>query len=123
MVYTQHFCAECGSDQIRRNGHSQGHVRYQCKACRYQARFVPAAVAKAVQYAQVDNLLGERNSQRSIVRATGVARMTIAKQLKKAQASSPPLPHLRSKKAQKMRWEVLEVDEMWTFVGRKKRKV
>ena len=51
MVYTQHFCAKCGSDQIRRNGHSQGHARYQCKACRYQARFVPAAVAKAAQYA------------------------------------------------------------------------
>jgi len=89
MVYTQHFCAKCGSDQIRRNGHSQGHARYQCKACRYQARFVPAAVAKATQYAQVDQLLGERNSQRSIVRATGVARMTIAKQVKKSASQQP----------------------------------
>ena len=83
MVYTQHFCAKCGSDQIRRNGHSQGHARYQCKACRHQARFVPAAVAKAVQYAQVDELLSERNSQRSIVRLTGVSRMSIAQRIKK----------------------------------------
>ncbi len=83
MVYTQHFCAKCGSDQIRRNGHSQGHARYQCKACRYQARFVPAAVAKAVQYEQVDQLLGERNSQCSIVRVTGISRMTIASRSKK----------------------------------------
>ncbi len=83
MVTTHHLCAKCGSDQIRRNGHSQGHARYQCKACRYQARFVPAAKAKAAQYAQVDKLLGERNSQRSIVRVTGVARMTIAGRLKK----------------------------------------
>jgi len=30
---------------------------------------------------------------------------------------------LRSKKAQKKRWEVLELDEMWTFVGQQKRKV
>ena len=29
-----------------------------------QARFMPAAVAKAVQYAQVEALLTERNSQR-----------------------------------------------------------
>ena len=84
MVYTQHFCGKCGSDQIRRNGHRQGHARYQCKVCRYQARFVPAAIAKAAQYAQVDQLLAERNSQRSIERATGVSRRTIAGRLKKS---------------------------------------
>lgn len=33
---------------------------------------MPAAVAKAAQYALVDALLGERNSQRSIMRATGI---------------------------------------------------
>ena len=112
MVYTQHFCAKRGSDLLRRNGHSQGHARYQCKACRYQARFVPAAVAKAAQYAQVDQLLGERTSQRSIVRVTGVSRMSIAKRIKKAAASSPPLPRLRPKEAQKKRREELELDEM-----------
>ena len=83
MVYTQHFCAKCGSDQIRRNGHKDGHARYQCKACRHQARFVPAAVTKAAAYEQVDKLLKERNSQRSIVRLTGISRMSIAKHIKK----------------------------------------
>ncbi|WP_375419393.1 IS1 family transposase [uncultured Hymenobacter sp.] len=48
MVYTQHFCAKCGSDQIWRNGTRNGHARYRCEACRHQARFVPAALAKAV---------------------------------------------------------------------------
>ena len=91
MVYTQHFCGKCGSDQIRRNGHRQGHARYQCKVCRYQARFVPAAIAKAAQYAQVDQLLAGRNSQRSIVRATGVSRRTIAGRLKKSPDSHPLL--------------------------------
>jgi len=84
MVYTQHFCGKCGSDQIRRNSHRQGHARYQCKVCRYQARFVPAAIAKAAQYAQVDQLLAGRNSQRSIERATGVSRRTLAGRLKKS---------------------------------------
>ncbi|OGX88980.1 hypothetical protein BEN47_19855 [Hymenobacter lapidarius] len=84
MVTTIHTCAKCESADIRRNGHSNGHARNQCKACGYQARFVPAAVAKAVQYAQVEALLVERNSQRSIARVTGVARMTIAKRLKKS---------------------------------------
>ena len=82
MVYTQHFCAKCGSAAIRRNGSKKGQPKYQCTACRYQGLFVPAAVRKAAQYAQVDALLSERNSQRSIVRLTGVARMTIAKRIK-----------------------------------------
>ena len=106
MVYTQHLCARCGSEHIRRNGTQGGQPKYQCKACGYQARFVPAAVAKAAQYAQVEALLTERNSQRSIVRATGVARMTIVKLLKKSgaglalAAASPdekgPAPQTRS---------------------------
>ena len=84
MVTTIHYCAKCGSTEIRRNGHSGGHARYQCKACGYQALFVLAAVAKAAQYAQVEALLVERNSQRSIACVTGVARMTVAKRLKKS---------------------------------------
>ena len=81
MVTTIHTCAKCGSAEIRRNGRSGGHARYPCKACGHQARFVPAAVGKAVQYAQVEALLVERNSQRRIARVT---RMTIAKRLKKS---------------------------------------
>ena len=84
MVTTPHLCAGCGSEHIRRNGSAAGHAKYQCKACGHQARFVPAAVAKAVRYAQVDKLLLERNSQRSIVRVTGVARMTVAGRIKKS---------------------------------------
>ena len=72
-----------------------------------------AAVRKAAQYAQVDALLVKRNSQRSIACATGVARMTIAKRVKKAAAPSPTLLRLRPKKAQRKRWEALELDEIW----------
>jgi len=103
MVTTQHLCAACGSEHIRRNGSSGGHAKYQCKACGYQARFVPAAVARAVRYAQVDKLAGERNSQRSIARVTGVARMTIAGRLKKSlgrpAALAPPAAQETTKEA------------------------
>ena len=87
MVFTQHYCAKCASEQIRRNGHSGGRAKYQCKACGHQGYFQPAAVEKARQYAQVDQLLAERNSLRSIARATGVARNTIAKRVKKSVAA------------------------------------
>lgn len=90
MIYTQHTCAKCGSDQLRRNGSSQGHAKYQCKACNYQGRLVPLAPARAAQVAQVEKLLVERNSQRSIARATGMARMTIAKLIKKSPGRFAP---------------------------------
>ncbi|MFD1470828.1 hypothetical protein ACFQ48_21580 [Hymenobacter caeli] len=89
MVYTQHYCAKCASDQIRRNGSSGGRAKYQCKACRHQGYFQPAAEEKARQYAQVDQLLLERNSLRSIARATGGARNTIAKRVKKSRGAGP----------------------------------
>ena len=49
MVYTQHYCAKCASEQIRRNGHSGGRAKYQCKACGHQGYLQPAAVEKARQ--------------------------------------------------------------------------
>ncbi len=98
MVFTQPLCARCGSEHIRRNGTQGGQAKYQCKACGYQARFVPAAAAKAIQYAQVAKLLVERNSQRSIVRATGVSRVTVAKLLKKSGGGLAPAAAVAAEK-------------------------
>ena len=50
---------------------------------------MPAAAKRAARYSQVEKLLAERHSQRSIVRVTGVARMTVAKLAKKSAASQP----------------------------------
>ena len=91
MVTTQHRCAKCGSEQIQRNGHSGGHARYRCTSCGHQARFVPAAAERAARYGQVEKLLAERNSQRSIARVTGVSRMTVAKLAKKSAPAKPAL--------------------------------
>ena len=33
------------------------------------------------------------------------------------------MPRLRPKKAQRQEWDALELDEMWTFVGQRRRKV
>lgn len=74
-------------------------------------------------YAQVDKRAAGRNSQRSVTHVTGVSRMAIADRLKKVSAAPPPLPRLRSKRDQHEWWEALELDEIWTLMGRKKRKV
>ena len=78
---------------------------------------------KARQYAQVDQLLAERNSLRSIARAMGVARNTIAKRVKKALRPAPALSRRLLKRGRQRQGEDLELDEMRTFVGREWRKV
>lgn len=92
MIQTTLTCAKCGSSALRKNGSSGGKAKYQCTVCRYQAVLVPAAPERIVRYAQVDKLLVERNSQRSIARATGVARMTIAKRAPKNGTPPGPTP-------------------------------
>ena len=89
MIVTTQLCGRCASEQVRKNGSSGGRAKYQCKACAYQGYLHPAGLARAARYAQVEKLLVERNSQRSIVRATGVSRMTVAKLAKKSAASQP----------------------------------
>ena len=74
---------------MRKNGSNGGRAKYQCTACRYQGYLQPAAPARAARYAQVEKLLAERNSQRSIVRATGISRMTVAKLAKKSGTGVP----------------------------------
>ena len=120
MVFTQYFCAARGSENIRRNGSAGVHTKYLCKGYGHQARFTPAAVAKMAQYTQVDELLGERNPQRSIACVSGVSRVTIASRIKKAEMASPPLPRLRPKEEKRKEWEALELDQMGIFLGRKK---
>ncbi|GAA4366297.1 hypothetical protein GCM10023185_37370 [Hymenobacter saemangeumensis] len=89
MIVTTQLCARCGSEQVRKNGSTGGRAKYQCKACGFQGTRYPAGPARAARYAQVEKLLAERNSQRSIVRLTGVSRMTVAKLAKKSAAGEP----------------------------------
>lgn len=89
MLQTTLTCAKCGSSALRKNGTSAGKAKYQCKSCRHQAVLTPAAPERAARYNQVAKLLVERNSQRSIERVTGVARMTIAKLAKKSADLAP----------------------------------
>jgi transposase-like protein len=82
-------CGKCGSTALRKNGSRKGQPKYQCTACRYQALVVPAAVGKAEAYAQVEQLLLERVSQRATVRLTGISRPTIVRLAKKSAGQAP----------------------------------
>ncbi|WP_156176246.1 transposase-like zinc-binding domain-containing protein [Hymenobacter terrenus] len=98
MIVTTQLYGRCASEQVRKNGSSNGRAKYQCTACGYQGYLRPAGPERAARYAQVEKLLVERNSQRSIVRATGVSRMTVAKLAKKSASGQPPAAALAAEK-------------------------
>ena len=81
-------CRRCSSEEVKRNGSVNGRAKYQCNTCKYQGYFESKVAERVAKYALVEQLLLERNSQRSIVRLTGVSRMTIAKIIKKSQPQS-----------------------------------
>jgi transposase-like protein len=87
MIVTLHLCGRYASEHVCKNGSNGGRAKYQCTSCGYQGYLQPAAPTRAARYAQAEMLLAERNSQRSIVRVTGVSRMIVAKLAKKSGAS------------------------------------
>ena len=84
MISTILLCAKYTGTRLQKNGSTRGKAKYRCYDCGHQAVFTPAAPRLTTQYEQVMKLLVERNSQRSMVRATGVSRMTIAGWVKKS---------------------------------------
>lgn len=81
MATTQ-SCRRCASDQVRKNS-SGGRAKYQCRAYACRGYLRPPGPARAARCAQVQKLLVERNSPRSIVRAMGISSMMVAKLAKK----------------------------------------
>jgi hypothetical protein len=65
LIHNTLTCGKCGSTALRKNS-SKG--KYRCTARRHQAMFTPATSARAARYVQVEKLLLERVSQRTIVR-------------------------------------------------------
>ena len=112
MVTTHHLCAACGSKHIRRNGSVVGHAKYQCKACGHQARFVPAAAARAVRYALGGPALARTQLPAQHRTRDGCFAHDRGRPHKKALAAPPVLTRLRPKRGKKsggkrlnsMRW-------------------
>ena len=73
-------------------------------------------VYTAERKAEILNAYHERSSLRGLERTFGVARQTVAKWLRQEDRQLPSLPPLKPAQAD----DVLELDELWSFVGAKK---
>jgi len=103
-----------------KNGHAyKGSQKYYCKACnRYGTLQAPRGYDQRTR-AQVKRSLLERVSLRGIERIFGISRPTVAEWLANWSQQLPPL----AASLPIARWnDVLELDEVWSFVLKKANK-
>ena len=120
MVVEYKKCRHCGSKDIVKNGHTpEGVQRYKCKDCcrcskeKHTPRYTDEEREKILRCCH------GKSSMRGIRRTFGVSWQTLRKWLKKKAAEAPSLAGtlLPAKPS-----NVLELDGLWSFVGKKKNK-
>jgi insertion element IS1 protein InsB len=115
-------CTKCHSTNLSRNGLTKGgKQKYVCKDCHSYGSVAPARSPYSdEQKEKILNSYQERASMRGIQRIFGTAPRTLARWLeKKAQG----LPSLENQLLPRATSDVLELDEVWSFVGSKENRV
>ncbi len=112
-----HHCPRCGSERLVKNGHDyKGAQKYACKQCgRYGTVQAQRGYSEQRQV-QVQRAVRERVSVRGLERVLGLSRRTIARWI---ETWASQLPLLENTLAEAQLDDVLELDEMWSFVLKK----
>jgi IS1 family transposase/transposase-like protein len=112
-----HPCPNCGSKNLVRNGHDyKGAQKYHCKSCgRYGTLAAESGYGEPLRR-QVKRAVLERASLRGIARIFGLSRRTLARWIERWAMSLPPLEETL---AAAQVDDVLELDEVWSFVLKK----
>lgn len=120
MIVTSitHWCPACQSTNIVKNGHTTyGQQRCLCHGCGKTRVLVPRRDSALDRF--MEKALRERISLRGIARVFGVSLQTVLLLLQRlAQA----LPALRRSLMPAQANDILELDELYSFVGSKKHK-
>jgi IS1 family transposase/transposase-like protein len=114
-------CPQCGSLNLERNGKDyKGSQKYHCNDCNDFGTLTPDQRAYPESIKElVLRAYRERASMRGIERIFGLARQTLARWLKEKAATLPDLAEtLEPPQAD----DVLELDELWSFVFKKSEK-
>lgn len=110
-------CRQCGSENIVKNGkRADGKQKYHCGECGAYGTLLRSERYSAERKAEILCAYEERSSLRGLSRTFGVARATVSKWLREKAASLPAMPPVVEAEAD----DVLELDEVWSFVGSKK---
>lgn len=116
-----HCCTKCGSSHIVLNGHNRcGSQQYFCNDCTCCRVLQPkTSPYSAEQKEQALRVYQERSSLRGVERALGISRHTVASWIKKKVQSLRPIAETL---APAQPDDVLELDEVWSFVHRRDNK-
>ena len=115
-----HTCRVCGSDRIVKNGHNCcGSQQYKCKACQAHRVLEPKLGYSPARRAEVIRTYLERASLRGLSRIFGISRHTITEWLRETLLT---LPSLVETLLPAQPDDVLELDEVWSFVKTRSRK-
>ena len=116
----RHKCPKCGSQNMVKNGHDyKGAQKYHCKNCVSYGTLEAQRGYDDRTRCQVKRAILERMSLRGIERVFGVTRRTVAKWLHEWTQQLPPLATTLDEARLD---DVLELDEMWSFVLKKANK-
>lgn len=114
---TKYSCRSCGSANIIRNGHNKcGSAQYLCKDCGTSRVLTPKVKYGPEAKITILSAYRERMSLRGLQRVFGVWRSTVLRWLKAWVAS---LPTLRETLLPVQAQDVLELDELVSFVAEK----
>jgi insertion element IS1 protein InsB len=115
-----HTCPNCGSENMVRNGHDyKGAQKYYCHDCNsYGTLHARGGYSEAIRQ-QVKRAVLERLSLRGIERVFGIARRTVLAWIEQWADHLPPLD---TTLAEAQVDDVLELDELWSFVLKKANK-
>jgi insertion element IS1 protein InsB len=114
ITYT---CSRCGSTNIVRNGTNKcGKQQYHCKACGAYRVLKPNHGYSQTTQETVLKACQERVSLRGVQRIFGISQQCVARWIRYHAAQLPVLiDTLLPAQAE----DVLELDELWSFVGKK----
>jgi len=116
-------CRKCQSEDLVKNGtNASGSSQCHCKACDTYSVLDRKERATEEKKELIINVYQERSSMRGIERTFGVSHRTLSAWLKEQANDLPPLEEtLQPVECKKI--PVLDVDELWSFVFRRKDKV
>jgi IS1 family transposase/transposase-like protein len=120
QVTITYCCRVCGSTNIVKNGTNKcGNQQYHCKACEAYRVLEPKDTYAESTKDTILRAYKERASMRGLERIFYVARQTVARWIQQVVRA---LPDLKDTLLPAEPDDVLELDELWSFVLKKSRK-
>lgn len=120
QVTITYHCRVCGSTNIVRNGTNKcGNQQYHCKDCGAYRVLEPKRVHTEDEKETIMRTYKERASMRGLERIFNIARQAVARWIRDIVRA---LPNLKDTLLPARADDVLELNELWSFVLKKSRK-